>query len=1125
MKRPGSVSDPVWFKDAIIYELHVRGFYDANQDGIGDFRGLIEKLDYLQDLGVTCLWLLPFFPSPLRDDGYDISNYTDVHPNYGTLDDFKEFLDAAHARGLQVLIELVVNHTSDQHPWFQAARKAPPGSPERAFYVWSDTDQKYGDTRIIFTDTEKSNWTWDPEARAYYWHRFFAHQPDLNFDNPAVVEEVIRVMRFWLDLGVDALRLDAIPYLVEREGTNCENLPETHAVIKRIRQALDDEYEGRMILAEANQWPRDVCSYFGNGDECHMAFHFPLMPRLFMALRLEERHPVTEIMAQTPTIPDNCQWGLFLRNHDELTLEMVTDDERTYMYLAYSADPRMRINVGIRRRLAPLLENNRRRIELLNSILFSFPGTPILYYGDEIGMGDNIYLGDRNSVRTPMQWSADRNAGFSRTTPARLYSPVIMDPVFGFEAINVESQQGESSSLLNWTRHMIALRKLFKVFGRGTIEFLEPANQKVLAYLRHHDGEHVLCLANLSRFAQPFELDLASLAGMTPVEMLGYVEFPRIGRTPYPLTLGPYGFLWFELHGEPEPAEVLPEPGARELRLAVDLAAGWESLMEPRTRAVLEAVVLPQYLPRQRWFGAKSRTLRSCRIADWVPLTRASGLAFCSVQYGTDEGEHYLVPMALAAGAEAERIRETAPNAMLCPVATGDETGLLYDATANDESCQALFYLMGDGSDRRGDQGTLRGTAGRELDRLGLPPGGWTITRLTGEQSNTSIVFGDRFILKLFRRLAQGPQPDCEITRYLTEGQGFTGVPAFAGSAEYSSGQGEPVTLAMLQRLAPNQGDGWRWIQEELGRYQERALTLPAPEIAGPSGVRAWMDIGETGLPPGLDELLGVSDDAAAILGRRTGELHLALGRPTDQSAFSPEPLTAADLTSLSTDIRRHAWGTFELLKEVFPRLPDELVETASHALSLRGRVWARLDRLQALKPEGLKIRIHGDYHLGQVLRTGNDFVIIDFEGEPARSLAERRAKHSPLRDVAGMLRSFSYAAQVALMGHVARRPADLDRLVPWADLWERSVCGVFLQAYRHTVQGSGLIPEEPGSLEGLLEGFLLDKVLYELRYELDNRPTWVRVPLAGLLTLRLGDLGSGQWVVGNRESGMSTGQ
>jgi maltose alpha-D-glucosyltransferase/alpha-amylase len=539
--------DPLWYKDAIIYETHVRAFYDINNDGIGDFKGLTLKLDYLQQLGVTCIWLLPFFPSPLRDDGYDIADYRDVHPSYGTLDDFRAFLTAAHERQLRVIIELVINHTSDQHPWFQRARRAPAGSVERDFYVWSDTDKKYSGARIIFTDTEKSNWAWDSEAGAYYWHRFFSHQPDLNFDNPAVMEEVLDAMRFWLDMGVDGLRLDAIPYLVERDGTNCENLPETHQAIKRIRRALDERYRNRLLLAEANQWPADVIQYFGDQDECHMAFHFPLMPRIFMALRSEDRLPITDIMSRTPEIPPTCQWGLFLRNHDELTLEMVTDDERDYMYFAYSNDPRMRVNVGIRRRLAPLMENNRRRIELMNSILFSFPGTPILYYGDEIGMGDNIYLGDRNGVRTPMQWTADRNAGFSRVNPARLYSPVIMDPIYSYEAINVEAQENDSSSLLQWMRNMIELRKLFKVFGRGTLDFLEPANQKVLAYLRCNGEDQILCVANLSRFAQPLELDLSSLCGMTPIEMLGYTEFPQIGTEPYRLSLAPYSFLWFEL--------------------------------------------------------------------------------------------------------------------------------------------------------------------------------------------------------------------------------------------------------------------------------------------------------------------------------------------------------------------------------------------------------------------------------------------------------------------------------------------------------------------------------------------------------------------------------------------------
>jgi len=546
LKR-GNARDPLWYKDAIIYELPVKSFYDANDDGIGDLRGAIQKLDYLQDLGVTCLWLLPFFPSPLRDDGYDIADYTSIHPSYGTLDDFKEFMREAQARRLQVVIELVVNHTSDQHRWFQAARRAPKDSPERAYYVWSDTDKRYTDARIIFVDSERSNWTWDPVAEQYYWHRFFQHQPDLNYDNPAVLREVQQVMDFWLELGVDGFRLDAVPYLVEREGTTCESLPETHAVLRSIRGHVDALWPNRMLLAEANQLPAEVRAYFGTGDECHMAYHFPLMPRMFMGIHLEDRAPIIEAMRQTPSIPESCQWALFLRNHDELTLEMVTDDERDYMYLAYSADPQARLNIGIRRRLAPLMGNSRRRIELLNSLLFSLPGTPIIYYGDEIGMGDNLHLGDRNGVRTPMQWSGDRNAGFSRADGARIYSPVITDPVYGYQAVNVEAQARENSSLLHWMKNLIRLRKLFKAFGRGTLEFLGPDNQKVLAYVRRYDRDVILCVANLSRSVQPVQLDLSAFAGLIPVEMMGYTDFPPIGAEPYFLTLGPYDFYWFEL--------------------------------------------------------------------------------------------------------------------------------------------------------------------------------------------------------------------------------------------------------------------------------------------------------------------------------------------------------------------------------------------------------------------------------------------------------------------------------------------------------------------------------------------------------------------------------------------------
>ena len=544
---PVSNGDPLWYKDAVIYQIHVKAFRDSSGDGYGDFRGLTQKLDYIQALGVNCLWLLPFYPSPLRDDGYDISQYEAIHPTYGTIDDFKQFLEAAHGLGIRVLTELVINHTSDQHPWFQRARKAPKGSPERDFYVWSDDPHKYDGTRIIFTDTEKSNWTWDPEADQFYWHRFFSHQPDLNFDNPKVVESVINIMRFWLRMGVDGLRLDAIPYLIERDGTNCENLPETHAVLKQMRAALDAEFIDRVFLAEANQWPPDVRPYFGDSDECHMAFHFPLMPRMYMALRKEDRMPIVEIMARTPKIPPDCQWAIFLRNHDELTLEMVTDEERDYMYAEYAGDPRMRINVGIRRRLAPLLDNGRRQIELMNALLMSMPGTPIIYYGDEIGMGDNVYLGDRNGVRTPMQWSDDKNSGFSEADSAALYSPLIVDPPYGYHGINVEAQERTKTSLLRWMRRLIAVRQAYKAFGRGSFEVLDPHNRRVLVFVRRYENEIILCVNNLSRYAQAVELDLGQFSECIPVELWSNRPFPRIGELPYLLTMGPHGFFWFRV--------------------------------------------------------------------------------------------------------------------------------------------------------------------------------------------------------------------------------------------------------------------------------------------------------------------------------------------------------------------------------------------------------------------------------------------------------------------------------------------------------------------------------------------------------------------------------------------------
>jgi maltose alpha-D-glucosyltransferase/alpha-amylase len=1190
VKKLASATDPLWYKDAVIYELHVRAFADSNGDGIGDFPGLMSRLDYLQELGITCIWLLPFFPSPLRDDGYDISNYVDVNPSYGTLSDFKTFLDAAHERNMQVMIELVVNHTSDQHPWFKAARLAPPGSPERNMYVWSDTDHLYKDARIIFTDTEKSNWTWDETAKAYYWHRFFSHQPDLNYDNPLVLEEVLKAMRFWLDMGVDGLRMDAIPYLCERDGTSCENLPETHAIIQAIRSAIDAEYSNRLILAEANQWPADVRPYFGDGDECHMAFHFPLMPRIYMALRQEDRLPITDIMAQTPSIPESCQWGLFLRNHDELTLEMVTDDERDYMYFAYSADPRMRVNVGIRRRLAPLVDNNRRRIELLNSLLLSFPGTPILYYGDEIGMGDNIYLGDRNGVRTPMQWTSDRNAGFSKCDPARLYFPVIMDPIYGYQVVNVEAQLSDQSSLLHWMRNMIALRKLFQVFGRGSLTFLNAGNRKILAYLRdldRGDGTHetVLCVANLSRFAQPVSLDLSAYAGMEPVEMLGYVSFPTITEAQYPLSLAPYSFLWLELQAPSTKPQALPEltlDAAQSVsESAVEegipheaIAKGWPGLLTTHLQPALESA-LAAWLPHQRWFGAKTRKIQSVRVLEWVALpssdttdsalaqsaempefgTISPALFFVEISYIEGHPDTYQLPLAISTGASVDEILASYPETVVTSLTFPMGPAVLHDATTCEDFRHSLLRMIqrdvtltltgcttgaaeGAGGDAANevespappDSSTPRHqlqprespSAGDAAPRPGrldahssaaflAAQGSPALPSRIGsaEQSNTSILYGDRLILKLFRRLQPGENPDVEIGRFLTEVAHFRHIAPFLGEITVTEASGKRTTTAMLQGLIANRGDGWKWFHEQLAGFLSSVADLPAPlESAAPS-LLSMHEPTEAAL-----KHAGPSIEAAALLGRRTAEMHLALATPTSDSAFAAEPFTGEDLAREAHRIEGEIATTLEALKFKICALDDDTAGDAGLLLSRRRELIVRAQAITNLTDAGMRIRIHGDYHLGQTLRTPEsatnpgDFVLLDFEGEPARPLAERRHKQSPLKDAAGMIRSFCYAAHSGLDQHLSAIPESVresgaGNLSAWATVWQNATASAFLRSYRETLTAANteLLPS-PQQSQSLLDLYLLEKALYELLYELNNRPTWLRIPLSGILTL-----------------------
>jgi len=1071
--EPKLEADELWFKDAIIYQLHVKAFADSNNDGVGDFAGLTEKLDYLEDLGVTTLWLLPFYPSPGRDDGYDISDYRTINPDFGTMADFRRFMQEAKRRKLRVITELVINHSSDQHPWFQRARRSKPGTDARNWYVWSDTDQAYAGTRIIFNDTEKSNWAWDPVAGAYYWHRFFSHQPDLNYDNPRVLSAMIQIMRRWADLGVDGFRLDAIPYLCEREGTNNENLPETHQIIKKIRAALDSYVPGKVLLAEANQWPEDVSAYFGDGDECHMAYHFPLMPRIYMAIAQEDRFPITDILRQTPDIPANCQWALFLRNHDELTLEMVTDVERDYLWSTYATDPRARINLGIRRRLASLMDNDRRKIELMNSLLLSFPGTPLIYYGDEIGMGDNIYLGDRNGVRTPMQWTPDRNGGFSRCDPARLYLPMIMDPVYGYEAVNVEAQSRSLASLLSWTKRLISVRKSSKVFGRGSWSFIRPANRAVLVYVRQYENEVVLCVANLSRSAQAAEIDLAPWRGRVPFELLGRTNFPPIGDVPYIVTLGPYGFFWFLLR-EPDASTVeVPRTWAEFETLVV--TDGWNSLLHGRSKSVLERDVLPAFLASRRWYAERGNS-PTTHIVEAIPIGAGSpdsGIALLEAK-GRQETANYLLPMTIK-WTRFDREQQN-PNA-LAAVRRGPREGTLLDATA-DASFVALLLE------------NLRGarTVEDEQRRIEFAPTGrfpdsgpiaiQDVHAVDTEQSNTTVLVGADYVIKLFRRLERGLNPEIELGRFLTETVAFAHTPPLLGSVELEE-NGARSAVAVVHAFVQNQGDAWTVTSHYLDRFVEEERLLTA-------------------------EAAGHSDEEAAYLrrmdqvGRRVAELQLALASRDDIVDFAPEPISANDVRSWTETLLQRAGRAFDDLTRRRSELSEGDRQLVDALLSYRAALPARLRELLPETVDAMKIRHHGDFHLGQMLIVKDDVSIIDFEGEPRRSIEDRRRKAPAARDVAGLIRSIDYSATAALERALKSAPDDHGKLARALEAWREHAAAAFMAAYRSSLTDTRLWPQSLEDADRLLDFFLLEKAFYEIEYELAHRPDWLRVPLAG---------------------------
>lgn len=1093
-------NDPLWYKDAVIYELHVRSFYDSNADGIGDFQGLIQKLDYLQFLGVNTLWLLPFYPSPLKDDGYDIANYLDVNPSYGTLADFKQFLREAHKRDIRVITELVLNHTSNLHEWFQKSRHAKPNSKWRNYYVWSDTPERYQEARIIFKDFESSNWSWDPVANAYYWHRFYSHQPDLNYDNPDVQKAMIKIVDFWLKMGVDGLRLDAVPYLYERDGTNCENLPEGHTYLKFLRQHIDTHYKDRFLLAEANQWPEDAIAYFGNGDECQMAFHFPVMPRMYMSVKMEDRFPLVDILQQTPPIPTNCQWATFLRNHDELTLEMVTDEERDYMNRIYAQDPQMRINVGIRRRLAPLMTNDRIKIELMNGILFSLPGTPVIYYGDEIGMGDNIYLGDRNGVRTPMQWNGDRNAGFSTSNPQQLFFPVIIDPEYNYEAVNVELQKHNSLSLLWWMKRLILLRQKYKAFGRGSIEFLFPENSKILAFFRIYNEEHILVVINLSRFVQYVELDLSQYIGRIPVELFGETVFPAITKTPYFITLNPHAFFYFKL----EPPQLEQANHSVNLESTpLRIKKNWDELFNLKMKDRLEKI-LGVYITGSRWFRSKAQKISGIKIVDEIPLMKHVPKAYIvliEVEYKEIENEVYLLPLTAIEEEASHDIKENYPQAIIAHLEKdGGKKAVLVDALYVPTVGQCLLELCV----RKKQIVTQNGYLYSEpilkyqeifpSDYKNLP-----IKPVNAEQTNTSLIFDQKGILKIYRRSDAGINPDLEIGLFLTKTAQFSNTPRIIAALEYTS-EKHVITLGMLQEFITNQGDAWNYTLDALRLFLDQAIVKSnnQTELKLPKNIF----ISEA-IPDEVYQSLGAYAHAAILLGERTGDMHLALACETQDKNFKSELFTTLDQRSLYQSMTTLARKVLQGLAKTINKFDESIKKEVTLLLNNEDKIFNLAKQILSYQIKGQKIRCHGDYHLGQVLYTGKDFVIIDFEGEPARALSERRIKKSPLKDVAGMLRSFHYAKYSALLK--IREQSALSQYhhaEEYALYWYQWVCHLFVKGYLSKAGAASFLPATDELRTILLKSYMLEKTIYEINYEINNRPDWIQIPCRGMLEL-----------------------
>jgi maltose alpha-D-glucosyltransferase/alpha-amylase len=1087
--------DPLWFKDAVFYELSVRSFYDSNSDGIGDFPGLIQKLDYLEDLGVNALWLLPFYPSPLKDDGFDITEYCDIHPDYGTLKDFKLFLKEAQQRGIRVITELILNHTSDQHPWFEKSRRARAGSRYKDYYVWSDTPDKFKEARVIFSDEESSNWSWDNEAKAYYWHRFYRHQPELNFENPEVQHEIIKVVDFWLKMGVDGFRLSSVAFLFEKEGTSCENLPETHAFLKKLRAHIDKHYEGKILIAEANLWPEDAAAYFGKADECHMSFNYPLMPRLFLGLRTEDTYPIIDIMEQTPETARDTQWALFLRNHDEIGLEMVTEEEKDYLFKAYATDPHTKHNLGIRRRLSPLLNNDRRKMELLYTILFSLPGTPVLYYGDEIGMGDNIYLGDRFGVRTPMQWNMSLNAGFSDANPQKLYLPIITDPVYRYESVNVATHEENPSSLVWWIKNVLAMRSRLNVFGRGEMKFIDSANAKVLCFVRSYESQRIIVVANLSQFSQATTLNFSEFKDCDITEVFSQNKFRSVEGEEYAITIGPYGYFWFQADASEKKEEAI---GGSELQL-FKTEVSWEKVFANYHEVrVFERKILQPFMRKCRWFGGKAKIISKMGFHKVIPLKVEGDTHFLTVievHYVQRLPDLYFLPIGFVPADNIFDKVEYTAQSVVCRAEIQGKSGFILDSSYDRSFRDFLFVNMEKKTRLREDDGVLEFNSSVFAK---LRSEAVESKILKADQSNTAIIYNDQYFFKFYRKLENEINPDLEIVRFLSENTNFRNSPKYAGSVEYHDAEGNTMVLGLLQEKVENQGDAWNVTIDSVGRFYERILTRVKKEKLPKLVNQAALKFEEA--PEIIQEFIGRGFYERVVrLGQRTAEMHLALASDTSDRAFAPEYFTANYQRSLYSSLRKLVKDRFKLLEQSMSRLNQETQELARKVLAMEDQVLECFSQIYQIRIHAVKTRIHGDFHLGQVLFTGKDFIIIDFEGEPGFSFSERRLKKNPLKDVAGMMRSFHYAAFGKILLNENYREKDLEFLEQWGEQWQHYISRFYFGAYLEKMGKEATLSEED---EVLIRTYLIEKAIYELGYELNGRPEWVSIPLRGIYYL-----------------------